>query len=123
MTVRVNTGTRLDRRNLAAQIRNGPRGPSIGSRRKQPDDPVLADQIARRVEALHADVVEIDPPMHAGMDVRLGDDERTRFLQERHDLRRDLQQFIAALEHAQLSRTHDAKGTLKLRLEGASVES
>src|SRR5262245_65958679 len=61
--------------------------------------------------------------MHAGMNVRFRNDERTRLLQERHDLRSNLKKFIAALEHAQLSRTHDAKGTLKLRLEGASVES
>src|SRR4030095_10116070 len=123
MTAQVKTGTRLDRRDLATQVGNGPRGAGVGSGREQPDDPVLADQIARRIKALRADVVEIYPPMHAGVDVRLRDDERARLLQERHDLRRDLQQFIATLEHAQLSRTHDAKSTLKLRLEGASVES
>src|SRR5262245_24217386 len=123
MTARVKTGTRLDRCDLATQVGNGPRGAGVGSGRKQPNDPVLANQIARRIEALYADVVEINPPMHAGMNVRLRDDERTRLLQERHDLRRDLQQFIATLKHAQLSRTHDAKGTLRLRFEGASVES
>src|SRR5678815_5061754 len=123
MTARVKTGMRLDGRDFATQVGNGPRGPGVGSGREQPDDPMLADQIARRIKALHADVVEIDPPMHAGVDVRLRNNERARLLQECHDLRRNLQQFIAALEHAQFSGTHDAEGTLKLRLEGASVES
>jgi hypothetical protein len=40
-----------------------------------------------RVEELHADVVHVDAPVDEALHVRLGDDERLRLAQERHDLR------------------------------------
>ena len=93
-------------------------GARIGRRGEQSDDAVLADQIARRVETLDADIIEIDAPVHARVDIGLGDDQQPRLLQERHDFRRVLEQFVAALEHAQFARTHDAEASSK---SGTSV--
>ena len=117
MAARIEAGARLDGRDLAAQIRNAVRGARIGGRGEKSDDPMLADQIAGRVEALDADIVEIDAPVHARMNIRLGDDQRPRLLEERHDLRRDLEKLIAALEHTQFARAHDAERAFKLRFQ------
>ena len=70
MAAAVETGTFLDRRNLAPEIWNTMSGAGIGGRRKQSDDAVLAGQIAGGVEIFDADIVEINTPMHARMDFR-----------------------------------------------------
>ena len=80
MAAGIEAGALLDRRDLAAQIGNAVRGARIGGRGEQPDDAVFADQIAGGVEALDADVVEIDAPVHARVDIGLGDDQRPRLL-------------------------------------------
>ena len=85
------------------------RGARIGGGGEQPDDAMLADQVAGSVEALDADIVEIDAPVHARVDIGFGDDQRPRLLQERHDLRRVFEQLVAAPQHAQLARAHDAE--------------
>ena len=96
-------------------------GARIGGGGEQPDDAVLADQIAGGVEALDADIVEIDAPVHARVDIGLGDDQRARLLQERHDLRRELEPLLAAPQHAQLARAHDAERAVEIRLERLAV--
>ena len=73
------------------------RAARIGRRREQPDDAVLSNKIARRVKTLDPDIVEIDAPVHARMNVGLGNDEKPRFLEECHDLRRYFQELGAAL--------------------------
>src|SRR5262249_34513246 len=104
MTAGIKTSTRFNCRDLTTQIRDAVRRGGIGGRSKKTNDRVFADEIARPIEALHADIVEIDAPVHASMNVGLGDDEKMRLLQKRHDLRCDLQKFITAFEHAQLAR-------------------
>ena len=123
MAVGGKAGARLDAGDLAAQIGNAVRGARIGGRGEQPDDALLADQIARGVEALDADVVEIDPPVHARVDIGLGDDQQPRLAQECHDFRRVFEQFLAALEHAQLGRAHDAERAVIIGLQRVAVES
>src|SRR5262249_6063439 len=98
------------------------RGGVKGGRGKQTKDPVFADEIAGPIEGLHADIVEIDAPVHASMNVGLGDDEKMRLLQKRHDLRCDLQKFITAFEHAQLARAHNAEGVIKVRFKRLAVD-
>ena len=98
------------------------RGAGIGGRGEQPDDALLADQIAGRVETLDADIVEIDAPVHARMDIGLGDDQRTRLFQKRHDLRREFHQILAAPQHAQIARAHDAERAVEIGFERMAVE-
>ena len=122
MAARIESGALLHRGDLAAQIRNAVRGARIGGGREQSDDAVFADQIARCIETLDADVIEIDAPVHAGMDIGLGDDQRPRLLQKRHDFRREFEQLRAAPEHAQFARAHDAERAVELRLKRLSVD-
>ena len=84
---------------------------------------MFADQLAGRVEALDADVIEIDAPMHARMNIRLGDDQRPRLLQKRHDLRRELEKLVAAPEHPQFARAHDAERALEIRFQRLPVDA
>ena len=91
MAVGVEAGALLDMRDLAPQIGNAVRRAGIGGGGEQADDTEFAHQIAVRIEALEADVVEIDAPVHARMDIGLGDDQQARLLEERHDLRREFQ--------------------------------
>ena len=79
------------------------RGARIGGRGKQADNALLADQIARGVETFDANIVEIDAPVHMGVDIGLGDDQQPRLLQERDDFRRVFEQLVALLEHAQIA--------------------
>ena len=60
--------------------------------------------------------------MHACVNIGLGDDQQPRLLQERHDFRRNLEQFVAALEHAQLARPHDAEPALEYGLQRRTVD-
>ena len=122
MTVGIEAGALLDARDLAAEIRNAVRGARIGGGGEQPDDALFADQIAGFVETLDADIVEIHAPMHARMNVGLGDDQKARLLEERHDLRRVFEQLVAALEHAQFGRAHDAKRAVGIGLQRIAVE-
>jgi len=46
-------------------------GTGIGGGGEQPDDAEFADQIAGGVEMLDTDIVEIDTPVHAGVDIGL----------------------------------------------------
>lgn len=117
MTAGAEAGALLDAGDLAAQIRNAVRRTRVGGRGEQADDTELADQVSRGVELLDADIVEIDAPMHARADIGLGDDERPRLLQKRHDFRGKLEQFGAAPQYAQFARTHDAETAFKHRLK------
>ena len=122
MAVGVEAGALLDAGDLAAQIGNAVRGAGVGGGREQPDDALLAHQIAGGVEPLDADIVEIDAPVHARVDIGLGDDQQPRFLEKRHDFRRVFEQFAAALEHAQFGRAHDAEGIVEIGLQHIAVE-
>ncbi len=97
------------------------RGARIGRRREQTDDAVFADQVAGIVETLDADVIEIDAPMNARMNIGLGDDERTRLLQKRHDFRRDFEQLAATAQYAQVALAHDAEPGLEPRHKRVAV--
>ena len=112
VTVGVEAGVPLDMRDLAPQIGNAVRRARVGGRREQSDDAMLADQIAVGIEAFDADIIEIDAAVHARLNIGLGDDQRARLLQERHDLRGDFEQLVAMPEHAQLARAHDAERIL-----------
>src|SRR6185369_13157221 len=114
MALRLEAGAFLDMRDLAPQIWYAVRRARIGARGEQTDEPVLSDEISARIEPFHADVVEIDAPVHARLDVGFGDDERARLLQERHDLRRKFHALIAAPQNAQFARAHDAERVLVL---------
>jgi len=70
-----------------------------------------------------ADVIEIGATVHARMNVRLGDDQRPRLLEERHDLRRKLEKLVAALEHPQFARAHDAERALEIRFQRLPVDA
>ncbi len=122
MAVGIEAGAPFDRRDLAAQIGNAVRRARVGGGGEQPDDAEFAGEIAGCVEALDADVVEIDAAVHVGVDIGLGDDQRPRLLQESHDLRRELQQLVAALEHLQLAVAHDAERAVEIGLERVAVE-
>ena len=65
MALRVEAGAREHRVDLAAQIGDGAGRAGIGGRGEQADDAEFAGQIAVGVEALDADIVEIDAPVHA----------------------------------------------------------
>ena len=117
MTVGIETGARFDAGYLAAQIGNAVGGARIGRRREQTDDAEFADQLARRIEPLDTDIVEIDAAMHARMNIRLGDDQRARLLQKRHDFRRYFEQFAATSQHAEVARPHDAKRGVEIGLD------
>ena len=122
MTAWVEAGARFDARDLAAQIGNAVRGARIGGGGEQPDDALLAHQIAGRIEALDADIVEIDAPVHVGVDIGLGDDQQPRFLEERHDFRGEFDQLVAVLEHAQFTQAHDAERAVKVGFQRLAVE-
>ncbi len=122
MARRIKAGARLDIGDLAAQIRNVVRRARIGGGGEQADDTKFADQVAGGIEAFDADVIEIDAPVHVRVDIGLGDDQRPRLFEKRHDLRRDLEQLLAAAQHAQLARTHDAEPAVEVRLQVVAVE-
>ena len=63
-------------RDLVAQQRNVARVAVVRGRGEQPEEAVLADDLAFGVEPLHPDVVEIDRAMHGRAGIRLGDHER-----------------------------------------------
>ena len=69
------------------------------------------------VEALDADIIEIDAPVHARAHRRLGDDEELRLLQESANLRRDVERLVPALQQPHVARTQQAKAGLEVRLE------
>jgi hypothetical protein len=119
----IETGALLDAGDLAPQIRNAVRRARVGGGGEQPDNAEFADQVSRRVESLDADIVEIDAPVHLRMDIGLGDDQRARFLQERHDLRRDLKQVLAAAQHAQVGRAHDAERRFQIGLQAMAGQN
>ena len=74
------------------------------------------------IEALDADVVEIDPPMYQRAHIGLRHDQRLRLLEERHDLRRELEQLVAAPEHPHVGRTQHAERSVLLGLQAARCE-
>ena len=115
MAAGIEAGARLDRRELAAEIRDAVRGARIGGRGEQADDALLAEQVAGGVEMLDADIVEINTPVYARVDVGLCDDERPRLLEERHDLRRHFKELGAAAQHAQFALAHDAERAVEVR--------
>ena len=121
--VRGFVGALLDRCDLAAQIRDAVRCARIGGGGEQSNDAVFTNEIAGRIEALHADIIEVNAPVHAGMNIGLCNDQQTRLLQKGHDLRRNFQERTAASEHAQLARAHDAERALEIRFERLSINT
>src|SRR5512144_353121 len=117
MTGRIEAGVPFHRSDFPPQIGNTVRAARIGCRGKQPDDPVFSDEIARKVKTLDADIVEIDAPVHARMNVGLGDDEKTRLLEECHNLRRYFQKLGTALQNPKLARAHNAERAVEIRLQ------
>ncbi len=65
-----------DVRDLLAQQRNGARAAVIRRRCVESPEATHADDLARGIEALDADVVQITGAVHGGPHVRLGDDEQ-----------------------------------------------
>ncbi len=61
---------------LAPQHRHVGRARGVRRRRVQPEEPVLADHVARGVVALHADVVEVRRAVHRRARVGLGEHEQ-----------------------------------------------
>src|SRR5689334_8198077 len=61
MAAGAQAGALLYRGDLAAEIRNAMSRTRIGRGGEQPDDAMLADEIAGRIESLHPDIIEIDP--------------------------------------------------------------
>src|SRR5262249_38097655 len=120
MAVRIEAEALLDMNDLAPQIRDAVSRARVGRRREQADDANLAEQVAFLVETLDADVIEIGAAVDQRFDVRLGDEQRPWLLEERHDLRRELEQIVAAPEHAQFGRTHDSQRGAVIRLEAIS---
>ena len=122
MAVRIEAEPLLDRGELLAQIRNAARRARIGGRGEQADDAHLADQPAHGIEALDADVVEIDPPVYQRAHIGLRHDQRLRLLEEGHDLRRELEQLVAAPEHPHVRRAQHAERGILLGLQAARCE-
>jgi hypothetical protein len=122
VTAGIEAGPPLYMGDLAAKIGNTVRGPRIRRRGEQADDAVLTGQIARGVEVFDADIIEIDAPVHARVDIGLGDDQQPRLLEKRHDFRRVFEQFFAALEHAQFGRPHDAERVVEIGFQRIAVE-
>ncbi|HLX22748.1 MAG TPA: hypothetical protein VKR38_05325 [Usitatibacter sp.] len=77
-------------RHLAAQERHFARIGVIGRRRVQPHEAPLADHLARGIEALHSDVVEVAGAVHRGARVGFREHEELGIARERPKLRRQL---------------------------------
>ena len=122
MTARIEPRALFDGGELAAQIGDAVRRARIGGRGEQADDAVFADKIAAGIETLDADIIEINAPVHARMDVRLGDDQRPRLVEKRHDLRRHLQRFAAAAQHLEIARAHDAEPRVEIGLDRPAID-
>ena len=117
MAVRIEAGAPHDGVDLAAQIRDRARRARIGGRREQPDDAELADELAVGVEALDADVVHVDVPVHARAHGGLGDDEQRRLVQQRADLRRDDEGLVPSLHGRHLAPAQDTEPAGENRLQ------
>ena len=109
MAVRQQAGARLDRRDLVAQIRDRPRRARISRRGEQADDAQFAGELTLRIETFEADVIEMHAAVHARARIRLGDDQKLRLLEERHDLRRDFQLLVATAQHIHALVAQNAK--------------
>ncbi len=106
---RIESGAGNDFRHLVPQIGHLARHARIGARREQPDDAQLAFEPAILAEKLDADIVEIGAPMHARLDVGLGDDERVRALEEGAHFRRHDEEILAAAQDAHGRIAHQAE--------------
>ena len=98
-----------DARDLEAQIGDGAGRAGIGVRSQQADDAQFAVEPAVRREQLDADIVEMDAPVHAALDVGLGDDQRLRLGQEGAQLRRDRDQLAALAQDLDRGIAQDAE--------------
>ena len=98
-----------DARDLEAQIRNRAGRAGIGVRGQQADDAQFAVEPAVRREQLDADIVEMDAPVDAALDVGLGDDERLGLGQEGAQLRRDRDQLAALAQDLDRGIAQDAE--------------
>jgi hypothetical protein len=99
VTCRVEPGAGHNSPDLPAQVRHLAGGARIGARREEPDDAQLALNAPVRREQLDANVVEMRPPMHAGLHVGFGDDQKLGPRHEGADLGRDHHKLAAAAEH------------------------
>src|SRR6516164_6315602 len=103
MTAGDETGALFYCRDLAAEIGDAMGRTGIGGRGEEPDDAMLANEVAGGIETFHANIIEVDAPMDASMDIRLGNDQWPRLLQKRHYFRRNFEELSASLEHAQFA--------------------
>ena len=109
MAVGIEARTRQQRIHLAAQIRDGAGRARVGGRGEQADDAEFAGQIAVRVEALDADVIEIDAPVHARTHIGLRDDEGFRLIQKLPDFRRHHDGLSAAPQNLHVAAAQQTK--------------
>ena len=108
-------------RDLAAQQRHLARIGVVRRRGVEAHEAALAHDLARGVEALHADVVEVAGAVHGGARVGLGEHQQARLARERAQLRRQLgearrdaaQHGLA--QHAQARARHDPQLVLAVR--------
>ena len=109
MAVEIEAGAVHHRFDLAAQIRDRAGRARIGGGGEQADDAELADQLAVGVEALHPHVIHVAAAMHARADRGFGDDQQCRLVEQRADLRRDLERRVPSLHRRHAARPHDAE--------------
>ena len=57
------------------------------------------------------------------MDISLGDNQQPWLFQERHDLGSEFHKLVAAPEHAQFARAHDAERTLEIRFKRLAIDA
>ena len=119
---RIVAGAAHDLVHLPAQERDVGDRARIGRGREQADDPQLAPQPALGGEQLDADIVHVDAPVDARLDVRLGDDERHRLGEERADLGRHRHEFAPAPQHLHVGVGEDAEAFLADEVLVAFVE-
>ncbi len=121
MAPRIEARALHDSRDFAAQIGDRVRRARVGRRREQTDDSLFADKMTGGVEALDADVIEINAPVHTRAHVRFGDDKRALLLQEGHDLRRVIHQRVAAPQDFQIAVAHHAERGIEIRRQTAAL--
>ena len=92
---------------LAPEHRDLPRARAVGGVRVEPEEAPLAGDLAGRVEALDADVVEVRGPVHGRPRVRLRQVEQALLAREPPHLRRQLRE--AERDRPLVARAQDAE--------------
>ncbi len=117
MAVGIEAGALHHGVHLVPQIGDASGRTGIGGRGEQADDAHFAGELAVRIEALDADIVHVDAPVHARAQRGLGHDQQLRLVQERPDLGRELQRTAPAAQHLELARAHHPEPGLEHGIE------